>query len=99
MAPRKAQRSLPWNKNYVQLVGNELGPSSTSSKTVDVYYIEGSGTKTFLGVTKDRMLLARFSSAASDQLRVAAEGPKKTDATSEVVVQSLDHAAGLLVLR
>jgi hypothetical protein len=99
MAPRKAQRSLPWNKNYVQLAGNELDPASTSSKTVDVYYIDGSGTKTFLGVAKDRMLLARFSSAASDQLRVAAEGSKKTDATSEVIVQTLDHAAGLLVLR
>ena len=99
MAPRKAQRNLPWNKNDIQLGENELVPSSRSSKTVDVYYIDGNGAKTFLGVAKDRMLLARFFSAASDQLRVAAEGPGKTDATSEIVVQTLDHAAGLLVLR
>jgi hypothetical protein len=93
---KKAQMSLPWTQNDPQLSRKELATPLKLPNAVDIYYLDGD-TKTFLGVAKDKALLARFSTTAGHQHRGTAENTSGTQ--HEVVLGPLDHAAGLLVLR
>lgn len=94
---KKETMGVPWRREYIQKSETTGSTLADSPKTVDVYYLDGT-IKTFLGVASDKISFARFSSAASEQLMITSD-PEAIDEKNEVVLDQLDHAAGLLILR
>jgi hypothetical protein len=91
--------SHSWHQNDSQPSGKEPATPSEPPNGVDIYYLDGEN-KVFLGVAKDKALLARFSTTAGHQHRATAESSENTSRTQrEVVLEPLDHTAGLLILR
>jgi hypothetical protein len=92
-AGKKAEMSISWHQNDPQLSGKEPATPSKSPNGVEIYYLDGEN-RIFLGVAEDKALLARFCTTGGDQLKAAIESSE-----NELVLEPLDHAAGLIILR
>lgn len=88
---------VPWRRQYIQRNGQRTTTPEEPKKEVDVYYIDGIA-KILLGAASDKINFARFSSAASDQLKTTSD-PGADQEKDQVVLDKIDHQAGLLILR